>query len=207
MSVWSPTSAYLPATGEKPISSTKWKNTVNEIYTYLGYLHANFAGTSAPADAEVGTTFYDTDDDAFSVNANSGWLQLAYKTYVDGLFHTSTGHDHDGTDSKKIVASNVTNTPSGNIEATDVQAALNELDTEKIAKALGTTKGDLIGFSSSATPVRVGVGTNDDLLVADSSATAGIAYKSAATLGLATSADLADKADLTDVIVFAIALG
>ena len=32
------------------------------------------------------------------------------------------------------IASNVTNTPSGNISATNVQAALNELDTEKVDK-------------------------------------------------------------------------
>jgi hypothetical protein len=206
MSVWSPTTAYLPVTGEKPISSTKWKNTTNEIYTYLNYLHANFAGTAAPSDAEVGTTFYDTDDNGFFVNANSGWLQLAYKTYVDAFFNTSTGHDHDGTDSKKITASNVVNTPAGNIAATNVQAAITELDTEKIAKAIGTAKGDLIGFSASNTPVRVAVGANNNILVADSSASAGVAYKSAATLGLATTSALAEKASLTDVIVFAIAL-
>jgi len=48
--------------------------------------------------------------------------------------NTSTGHDHDGTDSKKIPASNITNTPAGNIAATTVQAAVNELDSEKVAK-------------------------------------------------------------------------
>ena len=54
---------------------------------------------------------------------------------VAGIENTSTGHDHDGTDSKKVIAGNVTNTPAGNIAATDVQSALNELDTEKLAKA------------------------------------------------------------------------
>ena len=55
--------------------------------------------------------------------------------------NTTSGHDHDGTDSKKIAASNVVNTPAGGIAATDVQAALNELDTEKAPKASPTITG------------------------------------------------------------------
>jgi hypothetical protein len=47
--------------------------------------------------------------------------------------NTSTGHDHDGSDSKKISAANVVNTPAGNIAAATVQAALNELDAEKLS--------------------------------------------------------------------------
>lgn len=49
-----------------------------------------------------------------------------------------------------------------------------------VAKSLGTTKGDLIGFSGSATPVRVGVGTNGQVLTADSSAASGVAWAAAA---------------------------
>ena len=40
-------------------------------------------------------------------------------------------------------ASNITNTPAGNIAATNVQSALDELDTEKVAKAGDTMAGDL----------------------------------------------------------------
>ena len=53
----------------------------------------------------------------------------------------------------------------------------------QITKALGTTKGDLVGFSASATPVRVGVGANGLLLTADSSAAAGFAWAAAAAAG------------------------
>jgi hypothetical protein len=53
------------------------------------------------------------------------------ETEIDAKFNTSTGHDHDGTDSKKVTGGNVLNVPAGNIAATDVQAAINELDTEK----------------------------------------------------------------------------
>ena len=42
-----------------------------------------------------------------------------------------------------IPASGVINTPSGNISATDVQSAINELATEKLDKAGGTITGDL----------------------------------------------------------------
>lgn len=52
---------------------------------------------------------------------------------TDAIEDTSTGHDHDGTDSKKVSAGNVINTPVGNIAATDVQGAINELDAEKLS--------------------------------------------------------------------------
>ena len=43
-----------------------------------------------------------------------------------------------------LPASQVINTPAGNIAATDVQAAINELDTEKLDKTGGTISGNLI---------------------------------------------------------------
>lgn len=36
----------------------------------------------------------------------------ATKNYIDGEFDTSTGHDHDGTDSKKVDYNNLLNTPT-----------------------------------------------------------------------------------------------
>lgn len=41
-------------------------------------------------------------------------------------------------------ASNVANTPAGNIAATNVQAAINELDTEKFAKTGGNINGNAL---------------------------------------------------------------
>lgn len=72
----------------------------------------------------------------------------------------TTGHDHDGGDSKKVVAANVVNTPAGDIAAITVQAALNELDTEKAPKisptlvtpALGTPASGVMTNCTSATP-------------------------------------------------------
>jgi len=57
-------------------------------------------------------------------------------------------------------------------EQTDLNSAL----TGKIAKSLGTAKGDLIVYSGSGTPVKVAVGANDKVLKADSSETAGVKW-------------------------------
>lgn len=54
--------------------------------------------------------------------------------------NTSTGHDHDGSDSKKISAANVVNTPAGDIAAITVQAALNELDAKKLSITTNETE-------------------------------------------------------------------
>ena len=48
-----------------------------------------------------------------------------------------------------------------------------------IAKSIGTAKGDIVVFSSSATPIRVEVGTNDQVLTADSGETAGVKWADA----------------------------
>lgn len=45
-----------------------------------------------------------------------------------------------------------------------------------IAKALGTTKGDILAFTGAATPARLGVGTNGRVLTADSSTPTGLAW-------------------------------
>lgn len=61
--------------------------------------------------------------------------------------------------SAKVKAGEVVFTPTGNLSSTDVQAALAELDDEKIARSLLTAKGDLIVASAPGVPQRLPRGT------------------------------------------------
>lgn len=54
-------------------------------------------------------------------------------------------------------ASLMPNTPAGNIAANTVQAAINELDTEKAAKVASPTNGNLAGVDASGNLVDAGV--------------------------------------------------
>jgi hypothetical protein len=50
---------------------------------------------------------YKDEDNMVSNSATSVPTQQSAKAYVDGKFSTSTGHDHDGTDSKLIAGTNI----------------------------------------------------------------------------------------------------
>jgi hypothetical protein len=54
--------------------------------------------------------------------------------------------------------------------------AVSDAGNNAILKTFVTTKGDLIGASAANTPARVAVGSNNQLLVANSSATAGVSW-------------------------------
>lgn len=81
------------------------------------------------------TDIHNTANDAIEkIEAKVGINGSAVDTSLDYLIKNTTGgHDHDGVDSKTVDGANVINTPAGTIAATDVQAAINELDTEKQA--------------------------------------------------------------------------
>lgn len=65
-----------------------------------------------------------------------------------------------------------------------------------ILKALLTTKGDIVAATASATPARVGVGANDSVLAADSTASPGVAWKTISTLGAILKTLLTTKGDI-----------
>jgi hypothetical protein len=83
---------------------------------------------------------------------------------LTSLFGVS-GHAHtgSGSDGAKISASDVINTPAGNIAAITLQAAINELDTEKVPLSTVTTAGDILYATAAATIARLGVTANAKL--------------------------------------------
>jgi len=88
-----------------------------------------------------------------------------------------------GIDAAKIGAGTVSNTEFGFIDGL-TSSAQTQLDA-KIAKALLTAKGDLITATASATPVALPVGTNGQVLTADSAQASGLSWvtPSASTFG------------------------
>lgn len=61
---------------------------------------------------------------------------------LTALQNTTTGHDHDGVNSKTVDGVDVVNTPAGTIVATDVQSAIDEIDSSKSSMSSGTYSGN-----------------------------------------------------------------
>jgi hypothetical protein len=64
-------------------------------------------------------------------------------------------------------------------QAVDTQMKTNA--DAAVVKSTFTTKGDIIAATGASTPARLGVGTNDYVLTADSTAANGVAWKAAAS--------------------------
>lgn len=79
--------------------------------------------------------------------------------------------------------------PTGGIAATNVQTAIAELDSEKIAAAIVDAKGDIIVATAADTVARLAVGSNDQVLTADSAQASGVKW--------ATPASSTDRAVIT----------
>lgn len=74
--------------------------------------------------------------------------------------------DHLADAADAHAASAITNTPAGAIAATTVQAALNELDTDKQADVI-TTRGDLVVGNAATDASRLALGAADTVLHSD----------------------------------------
>lgn len=125
---------YVKQTGETRIVGHGF--TIGEYY-FTSEATAGLSVSTEPSTGFSCPIFYVRDADTIIVNVQKA-------TSVDG-----------------IAASNVVNTPAGDIAATDVQAAINELDTEKQANMSGTTDeiviaADVVGIADD--PILPGTG-------------------------------------------------
>jgi len=106
------------------------------------------AASNPTTDNDEGDLVYNTTDDVLRVFDGTNWVTAA------------TGN-----------ASNVGSTAAGNISATNVQAALEELDTEKLALTGGTLTGDIT------------LNAQSDVRFADSDSSNYVAFQAPATIG------------------------
>lgn len=80
-------------------------------------------------------------------------------------------------------ASAISYAGSTNLSSTNVEAALDELDGEKIGAAIVDAKGDLIVASGADTVIRKAVGANNTVLTADSTQAGGVKWATASGSG------------------------
>lgn len=89
---------------------------------------------------------------------NSNVLYFALTAHTSGTFATDLAAGKWMAISAATGGANVSNVPAGNIAATDVQAAINELDTEK--QPLDATLTAIAGLTMAADKIIYGTGTD-----------------------------------------------
>lgn len=117
-------------------------------------------------------------------NAQSGSFDTGWARNAAGVLEINNGSAGTYRDLKlrAIESTQTTGTAPLTVASTTVVTNLNadKLDgldaADLIAKSLVTTKGDIIAASASATVARLGVGTNGQVLTADSAQTLGIKW-------------------------------
>ena len=140
------------------------------------------------------------------------WASPTVDATHSGSTHSAATDTHiaDGTDAH--AASAITNTPAGTVAATTVQAAIDELATDYAAadsshagaadphtgymlESLLDAKGDLISASADNTPIKLTVGADDTILMADAAAASGLKWVASASpsaVGTAAATGTAD---------------
>ena len=142
--------------------------------TVAGDLSAHITDTTAHPAAYITVT----DAMAYYAATNvEDALEEAAEAILDHVNDTTSAH----------LASAIENVPSGNVSATTVQAAINEIDNEMIPKSIGDAKGDLIGFSADNTPVKIDGSSASDYKVLRRMASAAAGAEYGAPFELVTS--------------------
>lgn len=166
------------------LAATNVQAALNELQTDVD-TRATSAALTAHTGASSGAHAATAISNTPSGNLAATTVQAALnelQTDVDTRATSAALTAHTGASSGAHTASAISNTPSGNLAATEVQAALNELQTDvdtRTVKATLTTKGDLYVATAAATLARQGIGTNGQVLVADSAQTNGLKWANA----------------------------
>lgn len=101
----------------------------------------NIEPKASPAISEAGDIAFDSGNDKLVYRDSSGTENVAAESYVDA-------HVNDATAAH--AASAIANTPAGNLAATDVQSALDELQSDIDTRALASDLSDHISDATAA---------------------------------------------------------
>lgn len=127
------------------------------------------ASTGSPLTSAL-SIFPDVAVDVWSEEEVIEWLR-AWLAVID---HTSIANR--GTNTHSQIDSHISSTSNPH-SVTKAQVGLtNVTDDAQVKASIGTTKGDLITFTASATPARLAVGTDTHVLTADSSTATGLKW-------------------------------
>lgn len=168
------------------------------------------AGTLAarPAAATAGRLYFATDDNGGTLYRDTGaaWTQIGVPNNVQGTSIVTTAAEAS-LSAEKVLGTAVimkgtlaarpaaaiagllywASDDAGGTLYRDTGAAWDKISlglTEAILKSLGTTKGDIIAFTASATPARRAVGTDGQVLTADSAQADGVKWATPAAGGV-----------------------
>jgi hypothetical protein len=133
--------------------------------------------TLAPANADIFTVAIDPD----TINE-----EIVYVTGVSGDTLTiSRGQAGTGTPGVSGIAHNAGATIKHVLTSSDLIYFRDGVETADAAipKSLVTAKGDIVTASANATPARIGVGTNGQVLVADSTTATGLRWNTQTPTG------------------------